>query len=157
MHKGNLIRHIPFKLSFKWFNFVLMSTSVVTYSGNLRTTCTHLSSGKTIITDAPVDNHGKGEAFSPTDLVATSLASCMFTIMGIYCQQHEISFHHAVATVTKIMGANPRKIDKIEIRISLEGNDWDELTRKKVIQAGKACPVAKTLEGNVAIEFIFEI
>lgn len=156
MHKGNLIHNIPFKLSFKWLNFVHMSTSVVTYSGNLRTTCTHLSSGKTIITDAPIDNHGKGEAFSPTDLVATSLASCMFTIMGIYCKQHEISFNHAEARVTKIMGANPRKIDKIEIRISLEGNNWDELTQKKVIQAGKACPVAKTLEGNVAIEFIFE-
>lgn len=137
-------------------NFTNMTTSVVNYLGNLRTSCTHIASGNTIMTDAPIDNHGKGEVFSPTDLVATSLASCMLTIMGIYCQQHEISFEHAKARVTKIMGTNPRRIEKIIVLISLEGNKWDEKTKAKVIQAGKLCPVAKTLEGNVELEFIFE-
>lgn len=133
-----------------------MSISKVSYLGNLRTSCRHISSGQTIITDAPIDNHGKGESFSPTDLMATSLASCIFTIMGIYCQQHNIVFKNAEATVSKIMGTNPRKIDKIEVRISLANNEWDEKIKSKVIQAGRACPVAKTLEGTVDLEVIFE-
>ncbi|MBM3185672.1 MAG: OsmC family protein [Bacteroidetes bacterium] len=133
-----------------------MSTSVVTYSGNLRTTCTHLSSGKTIITDAPIDNHGKGEAFSPTDLVATSLASCMLTIIGIYCQNHDIEFISGTVEVEKIMASSPRKIEKIRLNIDLNANNWDQETRKKVIAAGKACPVAKTLDGNVVMEFNFK-
>ena len=72
-----------------------MITSKVTYLGNLRTSCEHLASGTKIITDAPVDNQGKGEAFSPTDLVATSFASCMITIIGIYCDNHQLNFQHA--------------------------------------------------------------
>jgi uncharacterized OsmC-like protein len=102
-----------------------------------------------------VDNHGKGEAFSPTDLVATSLASCMMTIMGIYCQAHEVTFESCEATIEKHMGSGPRRIEKIVLNMDLTGNDWDELTRKKVIMAGRACPVAITLEGNVELEFNF--
>ncbi len=131
-------------------------TSKVSYLGNLRTSCTHVASGTQIITDAPVDNHGKGEAFSPTDLVATSLASCMITIMGIYCNEHQINFDFAEAEITKIMAANPRRISKVVVEMDLSGNNWDELTRKKVIAAGKACPVAKTLDGNVEMEFLFK-
>jgi uncharacterized OsmC-like protein len=130
-------------------------TSKVSYLGNLRTSCQHLSSGTTIITDAPVDNHGKGEAFSPTDLVATSLASCMMTIMGIYCQEHEIEFNFCEASVLKIMAASPRRIEKVIVEMDLKGNDWDEKTLQKVIAAGRACPVARTLEGNVELEFKF--
>jgi uncharacterized OsmC-like protein len=131
-------------------------TSKVTYLGNLRTSCTHLASGNTIITDAPIDNHGKGEAFSPTDLVATSLASCMITIMGIYCQEHKIDFTSCEATVLKVMASSPRRIEKVLVEMDLTGNNWDEKTRIKVIAAGKACPVARTLEGNVKLEFIFK-
>ena len=130
-------------------------TSTVKYLGDLRTESTHLSSGKKIITDAPIDNHGKGEAFSPTDLVATSLASCMLTIIGIYCQNHAIEFKNGYVEVEKIMGTNPRRIEKINLNIDLSENRWDETTRLKVIAAGKACPVAKTLEGNVLMEFNF--
>jgi uncharacterized OsmC-like protein len=130
-------------------------TSKVTYLGNLRTSCVHLSSGNTIITDAPIDNFGKGEAFSPTDLVATSLASCMLTIIGIYCQNHEINFLNGSVEVEKIMTNGPRRIEKIHLNVDLNGNNWDETTKKKVISAGKACPVAKTLEGNVEMEFNF--
>jgi uncharacterized OsmC-like protein len=131
-------------------------TSKVTYLGNLRTSCTHLASGNTIITDAPVDNHGKGEAFSPTDLVATSLASCVMTIMGIYCQEHKIDFTFCEASVLKVMAISPRRIEKVQVEMDLSGNNWDEKTRLKVIAAGKACPVARTLEGNVELEFIFK-
>ncbi len=132
-----------------------MATARVSYLGNLRTSCEHLASGTKILTDAPVDNHGKGEAFSPTDLVATSLASCMMTIMGIYCQAHEITFESCEATIEKHMSSEPRRIEKIVLNMDLTGNDWDELTRKKVIMAGRACPVAITLEGNVELEFNF--
>lgn len=130
-------------------------TSKVTYLGNLRTSCVHLSSGNTIITDAPIDNFGKGEAFSPTDLVATSLASCMLTIIGIYCQNHEINFLNGSVEVEKIMTNGPRRIEKIHLNVDLNGNNWDATTKNKVIAAGKACPVAKTLEGNVEMEFNF--
>jgi putative redox protein len=130
-------------------------TSKVTYLGNLRTSCEHLSSGNKILTDAPLDNFGKGEAFSPTDLVATSLASCMLTIIGIYCQNHEIQFTSGEVSVQKIMGSGPRRIEKIVLHIDLKGNNWDEKTMEKAIAAGKACPVAKTLDGNVEMEFNF--
>lgn len=132
-----------------------MITSRVDYLGELRTKCTHLQSGTEIITDAPLDNNGKGEAFSPTDLVATAYASCMFTIMGIYCNNHDISFQQGTAQITKIMEANPRRIGKIVIEMDLTNNNWDELTAEKVIRAGKACPVAKTIGDNVEVEFTF--
>jgi len=131
-------------------------TSKVTYLGNLRTSCTHLASGSTIITDAPVDNHGKGEAFSPTDLVATALASCMITIMGIYCQEHGVEFNSCEASILKVMASSPRRIEKVRLEMDLTGNNWDEKTLHKVIASGKACPVARTLEGNVELEFIFK-
>lgn len=130
-------------------------TSIITYLGNLRTSCIHVKSGNTLITDAPVDNFGKGEAFSPTDLVATSLASCMLTIIGIYCQNHEIEFKSGFVEVDKIMTSSPRKIETIRLNIDLNGNNWDKETRNKVIAAGIACPVAKTLDGNVEMEFNF--
>jgi len=132
-----------------------MATSKVTYLGGLRTSCTHLASGNTIITDAPTDNNGKGEAFSPTDLVATAYASCMITIMGIYCEGHGLSLERAEASVTKIMAAAPRRIGKIVIELDLSGNNWTETEREKVIAAGRACPVAKTLGDNVEVEIEF--
>lgn len=133
-----------------------MPTSKVTYLGNLRTSCEHLQSGTKIITDAPTDNHGKGEAFSPTDLVATAYASCMITIIGIYCNTHGYSFQHAEAEVTKIMASNPRRIAKVEILLDVSGNGWNVETQKKIENAGRACPVAKTLEGNVEAEVVFK-
>ncbi len=134
-----------------------MHTSTVKYLGDLMTECTHLKSGTKIVTDAPVDNNGKGSAFSPTDLVATAYASCMFTIMGIYCQNHGHSFQQGEAKITKIMSATPRRIEKIVIEMDLTGNNWDEVTTQKVIAAGKACPVARTLGDNVEVEFEFKV
>lgn len=130
-------------------------TSKVVYLGDLRTECTHMQSGTKIITDAPLDNQGKGEAFSPTDLLATSLASCMMTIIGIYCKNHEINFDSCTAEIEKIMGVNPRKVAKIIVHMDFTGNNWDSSTLEKVIIAGKTCPVAKTIEDSVQIEFNF--
>jgi uncharacterized OsmC-like protein len=130
-------------------------TSKVVYLGDLRTECTHIQSGTKIITDAPLDNQGKGEAFSPTDLLATSLASCMMTIIGIYCKNHEINFDSCTAEIEKIMGVNPRKVEKIIVHMDFTGNNWDSSTLEKVIIAGKTCPVAKTIEDSVQIEFNF--
>ena len=126
-------------------------TAKITYTGELRTTCTHVASGNQIITDAPLDNKGKGEFFSPTDLVATALGSCVLTIMGIYCNEHQIHFQNASVEVNKIMASNPRRIHTIEIDMDFTGNFWDEITAKKVIKAGKNCPVAKTLGDNVKL------
>ena len=130
-------------------------TSKVVYLGDLRTECTHIQSGTKIITDAPLDNQGKGEAFSPTDLLATSLASCMMSIIGIYCKNHEINFDSCTAEIEKIMGVNPRKVEKIIVHMDFTGNNWDSSTLEKVIIAGKTCPVAKTIEDSVQIEFNF--
>jgi uncharacterized OsmC-like protein len=132
-----------------------MITSKVEYLGDLRTKCTHLQSQTEIITDAPIDNNGKGEAFSPTDLVATAYASCMITIMGIFCNNHDIVFTHAEANVQKIMAAEPRRIGQIVIELDLTKNNWDGDTAERVIRSGKACPVAKTLGDNVEVEFAF--
>ena len=129
-----------------------MATAEVTYLGGLRTECVHLQSGTVIHTDAPTDNHGKGEKFSPTDLVATAYASCMLSIIGIYCNEHGHAYTHGKATVTKIMAASPRRIGKLVIEIDLTGNGWDAVTAEKVVRAAKACPVAKSIDQLVEIE-----
>ena len=135
-----------------------MSTAKVEYLGNLRTKATHLQSGTEIITDAPVDNNGKGEAFSPTDLVATAYASCMFTIIGIYCNEHGLNFEHGTANVTKVMASAPRRIAEIKIEMQLAGNGWTAIEQEKIIRAAKACPVAKSIHEaiNISFEYIFE-
>jgi uncharacterized OsmC-like protein len=130
-----------------------MATSRIEYLGGLRTECRHLASGTVIKTDAPLDNKGKGEFFSPTDLVATAYGSCMLTIMGIFCEEHGISMSHGTVEITKVMAANPRRIGKIVLHIDLSANNWDESTAERVIRAGKACPVAKTIDETVEIEF----
>ena len=131
-------------------------TSTVAYLGNLRTTATHLASEKIIITDAPVDNQGKGEAFSPTDLVATALASCLITIMGIKARDLEVDIEGTKAEVKKIMGTNPRRIVEIKIAVSLP-NAFDEKTQKILEKAALTCPIANSLHPdlNQNIRFIW--
>ncbi|MEJ6589757.1 MAG: OsmC family protein [Crocinitomicaceae bacterium] len=132
-----------------------MIISEVSYLGNLRTEAKHLKSNDTIITDAPVDNNGKGQAFSPTDLVATSLASCAMTIIGIYCEKNDIKFEHCDAKVEKLMGNNPRKIEQINVTFYVSKNEWDSDTLNKIIKEAKACPVSITLENQVQIDYKF--
>ena len=125
-----------------------MSTSKVTYLGNLRTECEHLKSGNTYITDAPTDNNGKGEAFSPTDTVATGLANCMLTVMGIKAAQMDVTLDGSVAMVTKTMSSNPRRISKIEINLQLPAN-IDAKNRRILENTGNTCPVHHSLHPDI--------
>ena len=123
-------------------------TSKVTYYGGLRTSCEHLRSGNTFITDAPVDNNGKGEAFSPTDTVATGLASCMLTMMGIKANSLEVDLSNSTAEVTKHMAADPRRISKIEVKLSLPQN-VAEKNRKILVHTANTCPVHYSLHPDI--------
>lgn len=130
-------------------------TSKVIYTGQLRTQCTHLASGNTFITDAPTDNNGKGEAFSPTDTVATALASCMFTIMGIKAQNNQWVLDGSTAEVTKIMAAEPRRIATLKIVFNMKGN-FDAKARQILENAARTCPVWYSLHPDLKKEVTFK-
>lgn len=132
-------------------------TSTVRYLGNLRTEAIHIKSGEKIITDAPTDNNGKGEAFSPTDLVATALASCMLTIMGISAKKHNIDIEGAEADVKKNMISNPRRIGSVEIVITMPAKGYSEKERKLLMSAAHSCPVSNSLyEGIEQLSIIWQ-
>ncbi|MDV3310285.1 MAG: OsmC family protein [Cyclobacteriaceae bacterium] len=133
-----------------------MITSTVQYHGDLRTTCTHVRSSSSIITDAPVDNHGKGEAFSPTDLLATSLATCMLTTMGIRAMKENIPFPKASAEVTKIMGSNPRRVTGIVVNVNMSGLTLTDDQKKILEDTAINCPVAKSLHPEIRQEVSFQ-
>ncbi|MEP7195034.1 MAG: OsmC family protein [Saprospiraceae bacterium] len=122
-----------------------MKTSKVEYLGELRTKCTHLRSGQEFFTDAPLDNNGKGEAFSPTDLASTSLASCMLTVMGIAARTYEIKMEGAYADVLKIMADNPRRIASIEVDIYMPSVEYNNKQKSILENAAKTCPVGRSL------------
>lgn len=129
-------------------------TSKVVYLGNLRTENTHLNSGNTFITDAPLDNNGKGEAFSPTDTVATGLANCMMTVMGIKAEQLGVNMNGTTASVTKIMAANPRRISKIMIEFNFpEG--IDQKSQKILEHTARTCPVHYSLHPDIERDITF--
>lgn len=123
-----------------------MSTIKSSYLGKLRTQSVHLQSGTEILTDAPVDNNGKGEAFSPTDLVSSALGSCMVTIMGIIAEREEVSLDGLTWDVTKIMQASPRKIEEIVIDFHWEMPVSDSTFLQKLKNAARTCPVALSLD-----------
>ncbi len=133
-----------------------MSRANIVYQNNLRTEAEHISSGEKIITDAPVDNNGKGEAFSPTDLVATALGSCMITIMAISANKYDIDMSGTNASVKKIMGSDPRRISEISIDINMNKN-IEEKDRKRLERSALACPVHKSLHPDLEkkIRFIY--
>ena len=115
------------------------------YLGGLRTRDAHSLSGNTIITDAPPDNKGKGEAFSPTDLVCAALSSCMMTMMGILAEREGIQLAGLKSEITKIMSSNPRKIAEIQITFSHEDLKVTEIQKQKLKNAALTCPVALSL------------
>ena len=129
-------------------------TSRVTYLGDLRTECEHLQSENKIITDAPVDNQGKGEAFSPTDTVATALASCMFTIIGIKARDLQVDIKGARAEVTKTMAADPRRISGIKVALQFPAS-YEEKTRKIFERAARTCPVLQSLHPDIKLDINF--
>jgi uncharacterized OsmC-like protein len=129
-------------------------TSKITYLGDLRTSCKHLQSGTTILTDAPTDNHGKGEAFSPTDLVATSLGSCMISIMAIKSKDLEIDLINSTIEVTKIMQAEPRKITKIIVVLNMSVQA-DDKTKVILERVAMNCPVLLSLHPDIEKDITF--
>lgn len=131
-----------------------MPTSKVTYLGELRTSSVHINSGSEIISDAPLDNNGKGEAFSPTDLVANALASCMFTVMGIKAREMNVDFSGSTADVTKIMGTEPRRIITIQVVFTMSIS-VDEKTRIILERTAMTCPVFYSLHPDIKKEIIF--
>ncbi len=126
-----------------------MATSKVKYLGDLRTEALHLYSGVKLITDAPLDNQGKAEYFSPTDLAATSLATCGLTIMGIAARTHGFNIDGTEATVTKVMYSNPRRIGEVHIEYQLPDIDYTDKQKKIIELAGTTCPVALSLHPDL--------
>jgi len=125
------------------------------YVGELRTESTHLKSSNVIITDAPTDNNGKGNAFSPTDLVASALCSCMTTVMGICANKNQFDLPNSIAHVTKVMSSYPRRISKIIIEINFDKNNLSEQNVEKLIAVAKGCPVAQSLSSDLIQEVKF--
>ena len=131
-------------------------TTTLQYTGQLRTECSHVRSGSTITTDAPVDNHGKGERFSPTDLLAVSLASCMITVMAIKAAEHHIPFEDVRAEATKVMPSDPRRVQEVEIEITV-GDVWTDKQKKLLEKTAIYCPVTYSLHPDVkqTVNFIY--
>lgn len=125
------------------------------YSGELRTQDTHLKSGNVIITDAPPDNNGKGEAFSPTDLVCAALSSCMMTIMAMAAEKDGIDLTGLKSDIVKIMGANPRKIAEIQITFTHPDLKASDIQKQKLERAGRTCPVALSLAEGLTQTIVF--
>ncbi len=128
-----------------------METVRTTYLGDLKTEAVHVKSGAKILTEAPEDNHGKGEVFSPTDLFAASYASCALTIMGIAAQAHGFNIDGATATTTKVMGNGPRRVVELIVEYTFPHNDYSAKERKFIEVAVKECPVANSLSPDLKI------
>ena len=131
-------------------------TSTVTYLGNLRTESVHIPTNEKIVTDAPTDNNGKGEAFSPTDLVASSLSSCILTVIGIVSKKIKYDLTNTKSSVKKIMGDKPRRIVEIEVKIKFS-QSTDSKTKSIIEKSALNCPVAKSLHPDIKqnISFIW--
>ena len=134
-----------------------MANFELTYTSELRCKAIHLKSGNEIITDAPTDNLGKGEAFSPTDLTATSLGLCMLTAVGISAQKNSYNIDGARAEVTKVMAANPRRIAEIVVDLYFPANNYTAEQKKMIETAALHCPVAKSLHPDLVqtVKFVW--
>ncbi len=125
-----------------------MATIETVYQGTLRTQAKHMQSGTEILTDAPVDNQGKGEAFSPTDLLAASLGSCMLTIMGITAREHQINIENTTCEITKVMVANPRRVGEIDVKLNFP-EKYSDKQQKILERAALTCPVYLSLHPDI--------
>lgn len=133
-----------------------MPTIEISYEGQLRTQATHVQSSTQLITDAPTDNQGKGESFSPTDLIATGLGACMLTIMGIVADRHGWDLSSAKVSVNKVMAADPvRRIARLEVEIRIPGT-FDDKARAALEKAALNCPVHATLGATVEMPVTFQ-
>lgn len=132
-----------------------MNTAKVIYKGGLRTEATHLRSGNTLMTDAPVDNNGKGEAFSPTDLVATAALTCMMTVMGISAEKNDFSMGEVEGEVKKVMAANPRRISALHIELSFSNHNLNDTEKGLLETAALSCPVTRSLHPDIMVNVKF--
>jgi putative redox protein len=132
-----------------------MATSTIFYQGKLHTEARHNQSGTLINTDAPVDNNGKGEAFSPTDLCATSLACCMLTVMGIAAESKNIPFNKVEVQLQKVMASDPRRISRIEITMKIFDEGLSEKDKAILENTARTCPVAKSLHPDIEQDITF--
>ena len=130
-------------------------TAIVTYDTNLRTTCLHLQSGSSFETDAPSDNKGQGARFSPTDLIATGLGSCLITTMGIKAESMDLKLDGAIVDVTKVMMSEPRRIGKIIIAVTMPALNLDEKTKEILEKVGRTCPVERSLHPDIELDISF--
>lgn len=126
-----------------------MSSMMLLYSGQLRTQGTHLASGNSVTTDAPLDNNGRGEAYSPTDLVCSALGSCMMTIMGIVADRHSLDLTNMRMDITKKMSADPRRIAEIILEVQMPAGSFSEKEKAMLENAARTCPVALSLHPDV--------
>ena len=125
------------------------------YPGDLQTIATHVRSGKILVTDAPVDNQGKGENFSPTDLLATSLGSCTMTIIGIAARTHGFSVDGTRLEITKIMAENPRRVAEVVVEYYFPANNYTDKEKAIIENAARTCPVARSLHPDLKQTFRF--
>lgn len=133
-------------------------TARVEYLGDKSTECLHIRSGSSIRTDAPVDNHGKGERFSPTDLVAVAQLSCMLTVMAIRAEKSGISFEHVRGDVQKVMASDPRRIAEINVVIEVR-EDWRPEEKAVMERVARECPVALSLDPSIlqGLSFVYNL
>jgi uncharacterized OsmC-like protein len=135
-----------------------MDTALVSYLGDLRTEALHPRSGERIVTDAPVDNRGKGAAFSPTDLLCTALATCMMTTMGISAQGHGIPIASMQARVVKHMASDPRRVQHVEVELTIHVEGLTDRWRTLLEHSARTCPVALSLSSDlvqdISIRFV---
>lgn len=132
-----------------------MNTAKVIYKGGLRTEATHLRSGDTLQTDAPVDNNGKGEAFSPTDLLATAALSCMITVMGIAAEKHDLSMGEVAGEVKKVMTAAPRRVAELHIELRISNHNLNEAEKGLLERAALSCPVTRSIHPEIMVNVKF--
>ncbi|MBR7157177.1 MAG: OsmC family protein [Bacteroidales bacterium] len=126
------------------------------YTGNLRTEAVHDQSGSKLVTDAPLDNHGKGEFFSPTDLLATALGSCMLTIMGISAEEYGYNIDGTTVETEKIMGTNPRRVVEVKITFNFpKGNNFTDRQKRVIESSARTCPVANSLHPDLKKTIVF--
>ena len=126
-----------------------MITSKIIYLGGLRTEAVHVRSGQKILTDAPVDNQGKGEAFSPTDLLATSLGTCMITIIGIAAREHGFNIDGTELEITKVMYSDPRRVGEVHISLMMPHDNFSKKERLMMERITKTCPVSQSLHPDL--------
>ena len=134
---------------------IFQMTSKVIYEGNLRTRLTHVYSGTEIISDAPLDNQGLSQAFSPTDLTASSLGSCMLTVMGIKARDMNLELKRTEVEITKVMAGNPRRISEIHAIVKFPPNNFSEKEKAILENTARNCPVAKSLHSDIKQDMQF--